>query len=140
MADPKTTPTQQSPAAFLNSIEPAEKRDDSRALLALFQEATGEKAVMWGPSIIGFGVYPIKKGTKVNKWPLVAFSPRKQNLTLYILRKGAKEDAAWKRLGKYKISGSCLHIRRLADVDPDILKTLIRTSFEDNKSALAMRS
>ncbi len=137
MADPKTKATKQSPVAFLKTIEPEEKQSDSRTLLALFKEATGEKAVMWGPSIIGFGVYQIKKGTQVNEWPLVAFSPRKQNLTLYLLRKGEKENALWKRLGKYKVSGSCLHINRLTDVDLDILVTLIQKSFEDSKLALA---
>lgn len=138
MAEPKTKPTKQSPVAFLRTIEPEEKRKDSRTLLALFQEATGEKAVMWGPSIIGFGVYQIKKGKQVNEWPLVAFSPRKQNLTLYILNKGEKENASWKGLGKYKVSGVCLHINRLTDVDLAILGMLIQKSFEKNKAALAM--
>jgi hypothetical protein len=136
MADVKTKPTHQSVTAFLKTIEPQQKRSDSRTLLALFEEATGEKAVMWGPSIIGFGVYQIKKGKQVNEWPLVAFSPRKQNLTLYILNKDEKEDASWKGLGKYHVSGVCLHINRLADVDVGILKKLIRKSFEKSKLAL----
>lgn len=140
MADPKTKPTKQTPSAFLKTVEPKEKRDDSRALVALFQEATGEKAVMWGTSIIGFGVYEIKRGKRVDQWPLVAFSPRKQNLTLYIMWESAKEDVLWKRLGKYKVSGVCLHISRLADVDLNILTQLIRKSFAANRAALAAAS
>ncbi len=138
MAEPKTKPTTQSPLDFLQTIEPEEKRNDSRTLLGLFQKATGEKAVMFGPSIIGFGVYQIKRGKQVNEWPLVAYSPRKQNLTLYILNKGEKEDASWKGLGKYKVNGVCLHINKLADVDLDVLEALIRKSFQKNKIALTM--
>ncbi len=137
MADPKTKPTKQSPVAFLKSIEPEEKRRDSLTLLALFQEETGEKAVLWGPSIVGFGTYEVKQGNRVNEWPLVAFSPRKQNLTLYIMWNGAKQDELWKRLGKHKVSGSCLHINRLTDVDVTILQKLVRKSFTENKRALA---
>lgn len=137
MAEPKTKPTAQSPKEFLEAVAPAQKRDDSLALLRMFEEATGEKAVMWGSSIVGFGVYEIRKGKQVNEWPLVGFSPRKQNLTLYIRWKGAEEDPRWQRLGKHKVSGSCLHIHRLADVDADVLAALVRTSFEENARELA---
>jgi len=133
MPEPKTKPTKQTPTAFLKTIEPEEKRTDSKTLVALFEQATGEKAVMWGTSIVGFGSYEIKKGAQVNKWPLVAFSPRKQNLTLYILNEEVKKDPSLKQLGKYKISGSCLHINKLADVDRAVLVGLMKTSFEYNK-------
>jgi hypothetical protein len=91
---------------------------------------------MWGSSIIGFGVYHVTKGKQVNAWPLVAFSPRKQNLTLYIVTAGMKDDPLWKRLGTYKVSGVCLHINRLTDVDLIILKRLIQKAFAENKLTL----
>lgn len=91
MAEPKTKPTTQSVREFLNTVEPEQKRLDSLELLRIFEKATGKKGVMWGTSIVGFGSYEIKKGAQVNEWPLVAFSPRKQNLTLYILNDQIKK-------------------------------------------------
>lgn len=135
MAEPKTKPTAQSPEAFLKTIEPERKRNDGLELLELFEEATGEKAVMWGTSIVGFGSYEITKGKRVDHWPLVAFSLRKQNLTLYVLTKDGTQDALLKRLGKHTVSGSCLHINTLADVDRTVLVTLIRECFHSEKAA-----
>lgn len=136
MSEPKTKPTTQSAAAFLMTVEPAQKREDGLTLLKMFEKITGEKAVMWGTSIVGFGSYILKKGKREDRWPLVAFSPRAQNLTLYIVS-GNTNAAAWKALGKHKVSGSCLHINKLSDVDPNVLESLIKTSFQHSVKTLA---
>src|SRR3990167_5825601 len=123
MSELKTKPTQQSAKDFLNTVEPEEKRNDGLALLALFQKVTGEKAVMWGSSIVGFGMYLYKseRSTQEGDWPLVGFSPRKQNLTLYIMHGNESNGALLKKLGKHKTSVGCLYINRLADVDTKVL-------------------
>jgi hypothetical protein len=136
MSDVKTKPTAQRAEDFLSTIEPKEKREDSVALLDIFRRATGEKAIMWGTSIIGFGEYRVQSGAKENKWPVVAFSPRKQSLTLYLISKNEKYPDLLERLGKHTVSGSCLHIKRLSDVDPKILTALIKKSFLHYKKTL----
>ncbi len=91
---------------------------------------------MWGPSIVGFGVYYVqseKAGQKVG-WPLSGFSPRKQNLTLYVLSEQKENVALLKKLGKYKTSTACLYINKLADVDLNILSQIIKNSYEYEKA------
>jgi len=139
MSELKTKPTSQSVTEFMNTIEPEEKRKDGFALLEMFQSITGEKAVMWGSSIVGFGTYHYKseRSKQEGDWMLVGFSPRKQNLTLYIMH-GNKDNPALEKLGKHKLSGGiggCLYINKLADVDQAILATLIEKSFHSMKQA-----
>ncbi len=137
MADVKTKPTARSAKEFLDTIEP-KKKQDANVLLDMFERATGEKAVMWGTSIVGFGRYRVKSGNKENEWPLVAFSPRKQNFTLYLLSDTNKsEDPLFGKLGTYTTSKACLYINKLSDVDLGILETLIQKSFRHNKKMLA---
>lgn len=137
MSEPKTKPTEQRPADFLKSIEPEAKRNDSRALLDLFEEATGEKGTMWGTGIIGFGSYQVKSGAKTNDWPLVAFSPRKQNFTLYLLENtDQSDDPLFEKLGKHTRSKACLYINKLTDVDLVALKALVKKSFLYNRKSL----
>ncbi len=131
MAELKTKKTDQDPKDFLNTIEPEQKRKDGFALLEMFEKVTGEKGVMWGSSIVGFGKYHYKseRSTQEGDWPLVGFSPRKQNLTLYIMH-GNQDDPLLKKLGKHKTSsGSCLYINNLSDVDQEILSKLIKNCF-----------
>lgn len=133
--EPKTKVTTQDPKEFLNTIEPEQKRTDSFTLLKMFEKVTGEKAVMWGTSINGFGKYHYKseRSAQEGDWMLVGFSPRKQNLTLYILH-GNQDNPALENLGKHKTSGSgmggCLYINKLSDVDHSVLATLIEKSFQ----------
>lgn len=139
MAEPKTQVTTQDPKDFLNTIEPEEKRKDAFMLLELFKKVTGEKAVMWGSSIVGFGKYHYKseRSSQEGDWMLVGFSPRKQNLTLYIMH-GNKDNPALEKLGKHKTSGgmgSCLYINKLSDIDVKILSSLIEKSFQFMKKA-----
>ncbi len=135
MAELKTKATKESVRKFLNTIEPEEKRADSLVLLTIFEKTTGEKAVMWGPSIVGFGKYHYKseRSTQEGDWPLVAFSPRKQNLTLYIMGGTKDTHELLSKLGKYKTSGGCLYIKRLSDVDQKTLTSLIKKSYQHMK-------
>jgi len=139
MAELKTQATNQNPKDFLETIEPEQKKTDGFALLEMFQKVTGEKAVMWGTSIVGFGKYHYKseRSTQEGDWPLVGFSPRKQNLTLYIMAGNKQSFSANKdstalleKLGKHKKSVGCLYINKLSDVDQTVLATLIETSFQ----------
>ena len=138
MPEPKTKATNESVKEFLNKVEPEQKRQDSFTLLEMFEEITGEKAVMWGTSIVGFGQYHYKseRSSQEGDWMLVGFSPRKQNLTLYVLH-GNQENPALEKLGKHKTSGSgmggCLYINKLTDVDQKVLRKLIENSFQQMK-------
>lgn len=120
---------------FINQQADQSKRDDSLALLKMFEKATGKKAVMWGTSIIGFGKYHYKseRSTQEGDWPLVGFSPRKQNLTLYVMPAYGNLDTYLEKLGKHKTSKGCLYINKLADVDVAVLEDLIAESYKNMK-------
>ena len=129
LAEIKTKSTAVSPEEFIHAIEDEQKRKDSFVLVEMMKKATGEEPVMWGGSIIGFGNmrYESPKTGRQVDWFLVGFSPRKANLTLYI---GAGNEAhadALKILGKHKVSGGCLHINKLSDVDLEVLQGMIRS-------------
>ena len=128
MAENKTKPTKLSSAAFINKIEDEQLRKDCREIANMMAEIAGEPATMWGPSIVGFGKYHYKYATgREGDMPLTGFSPRKQNLTLYI-GYGFDDKAAMAKLGKYKTGKSCLYIKKLDDVDRTILRSLIKRS------------
>ena len=129
----KTTVNSLSVKEFINSVENEQRRKDGLALLKLFSNITGEKAKMWGTSIIGFGQYHYKseRSSQKGDWPLIAFSPRKQNLTLYIMSGFDGASPLLKKLGKHKTSVGCLYINKLEDVDIKVLEELIKKSFED---------
>ncbi len=131
MAELKTKRTSQNPLDFLKLIEPEAKRIDSLRLLKIFEEITGEKPVMWGESIIGYGMYHYKseRSKQEGDWPLVGFSPRKLNLTLYIMQGNNENQVLLNLLGKYKKSVGCLYLNKLSDVDEAILRKLIKHSF-----------
>jgi hypothetical protein len=131
MAELKTKVTKASAVDFIRRTPDKNKRRDALVLLTFFKNITGEKPKMWGSSIIGFGLYHYKseRSTQEGDWPLTGFSPRKQNLTLYVMS-GFSEDAALlKKLGKHKRSVGCLYINKLEDVDLSILKQIIKKSF-----------
>lgn len=135
MAELKTKATTMSVKDFLNSIEPEQKRQDGLALLELFEKITGEKAVLWGTSIVGFGKYHYKstKSAQEGDWMLTGFSPRKQNLTLYVMHGNEASHELFSKLGKHKTSGGmsgCLYINKLSDVDVKVLEKIIKKSFE----------
>jgi hypothetical protein len=142
MAELKTQRTNQRAEDFLNTIEPESKRQDGLVLLELFKKVTGEKAAMWGSSIVGFGMYHYKseRSSQEGNWPLVGFSPRKQNLTLYIMSGFDGKSALLEKLGKHKTSVGCLYINKLSDVDLKILSKLIEKSYLDMKKAHNQKS
>lgn len=132
MAEPKTKETNASALDFIKHVPDKVKQEDSLALLKLFKDITGEKPKMWGTSIVGFGKYHYQseRSSQQGDWPLTGFSPRKANLTLYIMLGLAGYSDLLKKLGKHKISGgSCLYINKLSDVDTVVLGQLIKKSF-----------
>ncbi len=136
MTELKTKQNNMSPKDFINSIGDDTKREDSIALLDLFSKVTGEKPKMWGPNIVGFGQYHYKseKSRQEGDWPLVAFSPRKQSLSLYLTIDGYdKYVHLLERLGKHKTGKGCLYINKLSDVDTSVLERLIHETYIDSK-------
>ncbi|MDG5747239.1 DUF1801 domain-containing protein [Qipengyuania sp. XHP0207] len=137
MAEAKTKPTGVEPEDFIAAVEPERKREEARELDALFRKVTGEAPQMWGPSIIGYGVYETTyaSGRDV-AWMRAGFSPRKAKHSLYLMggycdeEAGERRDALLDKLGKYKTGKSCLYINKLADVDMDVLEQLIRNDWE----------
>ena len=129
MAELKTKPNNASVAAFLKSIEDEQSRKDCRELSSLMKTVTGKRPKMWGTSIVGFGTYRYKYASgREGEWPLVGFSPRKRNLTLYIMSGFDDYDSLLEALGKYKTGKSCLYINKLEDVDLLTLRELVRQS------------
>jgi hypothetical protein len=125
MAENKTQKTSASVTGFLNSIPDEKKRQDSFTVLELMKQVTGLEPKMWGTSIVGFGDVHYKyESGREGDMPLVGFSPRKQNLTLYLGGFPQYRDLL-DRLGKHKTSVSCLYINRLSDVNFDILKEIV---------------
>ncbi len=134
MAELKTTPNQQSVTQFLDSVEDEQKHADGYALLELMQEVTGEPPRMWGDSIVGFGSYHYRYASgREGDWFLTGFSPRKQNLTLYIMAGFDRYETLLEQLGKHKTGKSCLYIKRLEDVDRQVLRQLVEESVQHMK-------
>ena len=134
MAEAKTKPTGESVTDFIKGLDGDQRRKDCTALVRLMKQVSGAQATMYGPSIVGFGSQQIHYANgKTGAWPIVAFSPRKADLTLYV---GASKapGALLGKLGKHKVSGGCLHIKRLSDVDLDVLTKLVSASVKARKT------
>lgn len=130
----KTRPTNVSVEKFLDAIPDEARRDDCYAVLRLMQKITNAEPTMWGTAIVGFGSYHYKYASgQEADWPVAAFSPRKQNLTLYLMPGFEQYKALMNRLGTYKTSKACLYLKRLSDVDQEVLEALIRKSVADVK-------
>jgi hypothetical protein len=135
MSELKTKPNKLSVEKFLNSVKDEKKKADSFKVLELMKKITKEEPVMWGPSIVGFGKYHYKYASgREGEFFVTGFSPRKQNLTLYIMSGFKKYDGLMKKLGKYKTGSSCLYINKLEDVDLKVLKSLITESVKYMKN------
>jgi hypothetical protein len=131
MAQLKTQKTNASVPAFLKSIADDDRRKDCQTLVRIMKRAVGAEPKMWGSSIVGFGHYHYKYASgRENDWFLAGFSPRKQDLTLYIMAGFDRYDALMAKLGKHKTGKSCLYLKRLADVDVAVLEDLIAASVE----------
>ena len=138
MAELKTKKNSASVTAFIKAVGDAHRRADDLQLLGIFHKATGMKPAMWGTSIVGYGSYHYKseRSRQEGDWPLTGFSPRVQNLTIYIMP-GFKEYAPLlKKLGKHTTSKACLYIKRLSDVDIKVLEKLIDVAFRQAKKKL----
>jgi hypothetical protein len=139
MAELKTKVTKESVRAFIDAVPEDGKRDDAKRLLKIFRVATGMKPKLWGTSIVGYGQYHYESTRSAQKgdWPLTGFSPRKQNLTVYIMPGFTEYGDLMKKLGKYTTSKSCLYIKRLSDIDEAVLTKLIIRSVADMKKRYA---
>lgn len=135
MAELKTQRNNASVEAFLNNVPDEEKRKDCFTVLELMRKVSKEEPAMWGDSIVGFGSYHYKseRSKQEGDWFIMGFSPRKQNLTLYIMPGISRYKELVDQLGKYKTGGSCLYIKKLSDVDPKILKQLITNAYKNMK-------
>lgn len=131
MSENKTQPTDASVDDFINQCESPKKREDAFILKKMMEEITGEKAVMWGPSIIGFGTYHYKYDSgREGDFLMVGFAPRKASISLYIIGCMHKEfDFDISRLGKVKTGASCIYINKLADINQDALRELISKGY-----------
>ena len=131
MVEPKTQPTKRSVDAFLKSIPDEQKRKDAFTLVDIMRKTTKAEPVMWGSNIVGFGTYRYKYASgREGDWPLTGFSPRKQNLTLYIMSGFEQCDELLKALGKFKTGKACLYVNRLDDIDLPTLRKLIKQSVQ----------
>jgi hypothetical protein len=129
MAELKTRQNDQDVHEFLEGVSNEARKKDGYRVLELMRAATGVEPKMWGDSIIGFGSYHYKYASgREGDWFLTGFSPRKQNLTLYIMPGFEEYEGLMKKLGKYKTGKSCLYLNKLEDVDLAVLKTLIEKS------------
>lgn len=115
---------------FLDSVQDPVRREDAKKVCQLMSKITKEKPVMWGPSIVGFGTYEYKYATgREGTWMRIGFSPRKQNLTLYIMDGFSNYQKLLNKLGKHSTGKSCLYIKSLQDIDLKILSQMIEESF-----------
>lgn len=131
MSELKTKPTLMEPKAFIDGLSDEKKRNDADALLTIMSDITQQKPTMWGDSLIGFGQYKYQYASgRKGEWFRVGFSPRKQNITLYIMNGFSQYQHLLERLGKHKTGKSCLYINKLSDIDVDVLKQMIALSFQ----------
>ncbi len=129
-AELKTQETDASVDDFIASVDNEVRRNDAIKTLELFKRVSGEKPKMWGPAIVGFGSRKLKyeSGRELD-WMITGFSPRKQNMTLYVICDSPKQPALLAKLGKHSTSVSCLYIKKLADVDEKVLETIVKDAY-----------
>jgi hypothetical protein len=133
MAKNKTAVTAKSVDDFIAALDNEAKRDDAYAMIKIFRDITGFDAKMWGPSIIGFGTHHYKyESGHEGDMPLACFSPRKTAIVLYLSSFEKKEDLL-KKLGKHKASKGCVYVKKLEDVDVEVLKKMVTASFKSVK-------
>ncbi|HVM91175.1 MAG TPA: DUF1801 domain-containing protein [Terriglobales bacterium] len=138
MAENKTKATEASVESFIESL-PEARHDDAKALVKMMQSVSRQKAKMWGAAIVGFGSHHYRyESGREGDMPLICFSPRKSGNVVYNM--GSAEKSLLEKLGKHKLSGSCLHINKLSDVDAKVLRTLVEKSFaRANQGAVKTR-
>ena len=136
--DAKTRPTDVAVDDFLATLDDPATRDDCRTLVALLEQVSGEPAVMWGPSIVGFGSYHYRYASgREGDAAVVGFSPRVGKLSLYLNDGTERHADALARLGRHSVTKACLHVPRLADADTEVLAQVLRASYENTRDAHA---
>ena len=131
MAKVKTQFTDDDVLSFVDQVDSEQKRNDSLRLIELMEEATGEMAKMFGPTIIGFGKYHYKYASgHEGVAPLLGFSPRKAAISLYTYTGSPKHEYLLEGLGKYKIGKACIYIKKLSDIDENVLKRMMKESID----------
>ena len=131
VANIKTRPTGEDVSRFLDSVPDQRRRAEGHELRSLFERVTGERAVMWGPSMVGFGSRPYTNTLGTNDWFVVGFSPRKSALTIYGIFDGysATADPLFEKLGPSTTGKSCVYIKRLDQIDRGVLEQLVRNAW-----------
>jgi len=130
----KTQPTDVLPAEFIAGVENEQKRKDAEWMLQMMEEVTGEPAKMWGPSIIGFGTYRyVYPSGREGDWMLTGFSPRKAAMSVYLMSGVEREKEGLEKLGKHKLGKSCLYLKKLSDVDTEVLREMVASSVKKVK-------
>jgi len=131
MAEAKTKPTEISVNSFIQTVTDDQVRADCNAIIELMENASGEKPTMWGPAIVGFGKYTYKhESGRTGEICLTGFSPRKANITLYVLAGFQGQAELLEQLGKHKTGKGCLYIKKLSDINIDVLKNLVKGSIK----------
>jgi hypothetical protein len=132
MAENKTKPTKSSAIAFLNKIRDKQLREDCFVILEMMQKVSNSDPIMWGSAIIGFGTYHyVYESGREGDTILIGFSPRKQNISIYLMGGLNKVEDELSKLGKYKTGGGCLYIKSLSDVDVTVLKKVFAKAFKE---------
>ena len=134
MAENKTKPTKASVTAFLNKIKDKQVRDDCFVILEMMQKVSKSEPVMWGSAIVGYGTYHyVGASGREGDWMLIGFSPRKQNISIYLMGGLKKVENELSKLGKHKVGGGCLYIKSLNDVNAEVLKNILAKAFKEAK-------
>lgn len=132
MAEPKMKENDHSVIEFIENVEHEQKKVDAFQLLEIFEEVTGYDAKMWGPSIIGFGSYHYKYASgREGDAPLAGFSPRKAKISLYLAYDSLEREVLLRKFGKHTTSKACIYVNKLADIDTDVLKDLIKLTIKE---------
>ena len=132
MSELKTKPTLMEPKAFIDGLSDEKKRNDADVLLTIMSDITQQQPTMWGDSLIGFGQYKYQYASgRKGEWFRVGFSPRKQNLSIYVGAGMSANPELLKNLGKHKTSKACLYINKLADIDMDVLEAIIQADLAE---------
>ena len=134
-ANNKTTENNDSVAAFVKKITDADRRKDCQAIIDIMEKQSGFPAKMWGSAIIGFGTYQyVYESGREGDAPLVGFSPRKTEFALYLSSEFDKRDELLKQFGKHKTAKACVHVKKLEDVNVDVLKKMISNSIKHTRA------
>jgi hypothetical protein len=141
METPKTRPTNASVADFLKAVEDPRIRNDSRAISRIMQAATGARPRMWGGHLVGFGIHRrLLSNGRTAEWMLIAFSPRRTHLTIYIMDGLHRHGALLAELGPHTLGQACLHVKRLSEIRLPVLTKIIEASVKERKRTSVKRS